>query len=145
MKKENLSNTHNDIKKLLKKHNLKMTPQRAAIYNEIVGSKEHPATVKIFKKVREVFPNISFDTVNRTLSTFVDIGLIKSVEYSGESRRFDPNTKKHHHFICVKCGRIIDFESREFDNLNIPEDIKKRYEVLEYKVTIEGICDRCKK
>ena len=50
-----------------REHGLSITPQRVAIYKELISSSEHPSAITIFNKVREYYPNISLDTVNRTL------------------------------------------------------------------------------
>jgi len=67
-----------------REHNLKTTPQRTIIYKELYKSKDHPSVDAIFKKARKIFPNISFDTVNRTVLTFAKIGLINVVKGYGE-------------------------------------------------------------
>ncbi len=126
-------------------NNLKITPQRTTIYRELVKSKDHPSASTIYNKLRKIFPDISFDTVNRTLLTFNEIGLVSVVEGYGESKRFDPDTKSHHHFRCIKCNDIIDIHHRSFDNIKIPEEIQRQYTVLNQRVVMEGICDKCGK
>jgi Fur family peroxide stress response transcriptional regulator len=126
-------------------NNLKITPQRTAIYRELIKSKDHPSASTIFNKLRRIFPDISFDTVNRTLLTFNEIGIASLVEGYGESKRFDPNTESHHHFRCIKCNNIIDIHHRSFDNIKIPEEIQRQFTVLNKRVVIEGICDKCDK
>lgn len=128
-----------------KEHNLRITPQRSAIYKELIKSKDHPSASTIFNQVREIFPDISFDTVNRTLLTFAEIGIVSTVEGYGEPKRFDPNTELHHHFRCIKCNKIIDFQHKFFDKIKIPQDIKKQFTVLSKRVLLEGICDKCVK
>ncbi len=141
--KEIVTVSDEELKEIFRKHKMKITPQRMIIYKELKKSREHPSASVIYERIRKSFPNISFDTVNRTLLTFLQFGIIKSVEGSGDPKRFDPNVHDHHHFICVKCGRIVDFDNEEFDNLQIPEEIKKKFKVLRHRVVIEGICDRC--
>jgi Fur family peroxide stress response transcriptional regulator len=128
-----------------KEYNLKVTPQRTIIFSELQKSRDHPSAEKMFRKARKVFPNISFDTVNRTVLTFAEIGLIDIVEGYGEPKRFDPVTETHHHFRCVKCNTITDFASQAYDSLNVPEEIEKQFTVLRKKVCIEGLCSRCRK
>ena len=89
---------------ICREHGLSITPQRVAIYKELISSSEHPSAITIYKKVSEYYPNISLDTVNRTLLTFHKIGLAKAVGGSGDPKRFDPNLEPHHHFRCVRCG-----------------------------------------
>lgn len=129
--------------KRCKHHNLKVTPQRIAIYKKLIELKNHPSADAMFQTVRRDFPNISFDTVNRTLLTFAEIGIVDVIEGHGRQRRFDPDMSCHHHFHCVKCKEIIDFNSDEYDNLEIPENIKRKFMVLSKRVVLNGICDKC--
>jgi len=122
---------------------LKITPQRTATYKALAESTQHPTTEMVFQKVKKLIPNISFDTINRTLLTFNQIGLAFVVEGSGDVKRFDANFEKHQHFKCVKCKRIIDFHHKPFDNIKVPSSIAKRFKVLRKTVYLEGICKSC--
>jgi Fur family peroxide stress response transcriptional regulator len=133
-----------DFEGVCRQNNLSITPQRVAIYKELVASTDHPAAVTIFNKVRAYFSNISLDTVNRTLLKFQEIGLAKVVESSGRPKSFDPNLKPHHHFRCVRCGTIFDFEDDTYDALELFDSIKEKFIVLDKIVHLEGICDACR-
>lgn len=124
---------------------LKVTPQRIAIYQELVSIDEHPSAETLHKKVRKVLPGISLDTVNRTLLTLHEIGVASIVEGSGDVRRFDGDSEKHQHFKCVRCKRIVDFHHKAFDRIKVPADIARRFTVLSKSVYLEGICDLCRK
>ena len=128
-----------------KEHNLKITPQRIFIYKELIKSKNHPSADTVFKAIKKEFPNISFDTVNRTLLTFSEIGLVELVEGHGSPRRFDSNLENHHHLFCIKCGKIIDFNDEEYDKLKIPETIDKEFRVIQKRVILNGFCSECNK
>ena len=133
------------FKNKCKEHNLKITPQRIFIYKELIKSKNHPSADTVFKALKKKFQNISFDTVNRTLLTFNNIGLVELVEGHGSPRRFDSNLNNHHHMSCIKCGKIIDFTHEEFDNLKIPQTIIKEFKVVQKRVILNGICLDCNK
>ena len=128
-----------------KEADLKITPQRVIIYEVLADDKNHPSADAVFKKVREKIPNISFDTVNRTLLSFAEIGLLKVVEGYGCPKRFDTYTEGHHHFQCLECNKIVDFDSPNFDSLKIPEDIKNKFTITGKKVVLEGVCESCRK
>lgn len=131
------------FKEKCKEHNLKVTPQRTVIYGELLNVKDHPTVDEVFKSVKKVLPNISFDTIYRTLQSFAEIGAIDVVEGYGGSKRFDIDTKNHHHMHCVKCGSIIDFYSEAYDKIKIPKNIKKQFNVIKKKVILEGVCSLC--
>jgi len=121
-----------------------VTPQRVSIFKAVIASQDHPSAEKIFRIVSNEFPNISFDTVNRTLITFSKIGVVDIVESYRGSRLFDPNLDNHHHLHCINCGKIIDFHNKEYDELKIPENIDPRFTVLNKRVVLAGICKECK-
>ena len=132
------------FRKTCKEGNLKITPQRTAIYEALINDKEHPSADVVFQRIRKKIPNISFDTVNRTLLSFVDLGILKVVEGYGRPKRFDPDTDSHHHFQCTRCNKIIDFCDKALDAIEVPKNIKNRFTVTGKKVVIEGLCDSCR-
>ncbi|MBN2841645.1 MAG: transcriptional repressor [Sedimentisphaerales bacterium] len=123
---------------------LKITPQRTLIFEVLAKAKDHPGAEAIFKLVRKTLPNISFDTVYRTLLSFTEIGIVNLVEGTGETRRFDPNLNQHHHFKCIKCHTIYDFENDAYDDILVPEAVQKQGIVISKRVVLEGICSKCK-
>jgi Fur family peroxide stress response transcriptional regulator len=123
---------------------LKITPQRIAVYKALLETKEHPSAEMVFQKVKETFPSISLDTVNRTLLTLNQIGVAFIVEGSGDAKRFDGNLDNHLHFKCIKCKRIIDFHYKSLDNIHVPKNISRKFTVLKKTIYFEGICDLCR-
>jgi Fur family peroxide stress response transcriptional regulator len=128
---------------LCRQHGLKVTPQRIEIYKTLIASKEHPSAESVYEKIHQTLPNVSFDTVNRTLNTLCDVGAAFIVEGSGDVRRFDGNCKSHQHYKCVKCKKIFDFSHENFDNIKVPEEITGQFKVLRATVYIEGLCKSC--
>ena len=140
----NIGPSMKNFKKTCGEYNLKITPQRTAIYKELLIAKDHPSADMLYRRVRKDLPNISFDTVYRTLLSFSEIGIADVVEGYGEPKRFDPDTGKHHHFRCTKCGNIIDFQSGLYDSIKIPQKIEKDFIVTKKKVILEGLCKDCR-
>jgi Fur family peroxide stress response transcriptional regulator len=122
---------------------ISVTPQRVAIYSVLFDAKDHPDAENIYNRVKVTFPDISIDTVYRTLSTFSEMGLVDEVEGYGEAKRYDPDVKPHHHFRCKKCNKIVDFQDERLNKLHIPAEISKKYSVYNIKVIAEGLCDKC--
>lgn len=125
------------------RHGLKITPQRIAIYRELVKTRNHPSAEEMYRSVRLLHPNISYDTVNRTLQTFAAVGLVDVVEGIGGVRRYDSDRNPHHHFHCRVCGRIVDFHCRQFDAMEIPDHIRDIAAVDSRHMVLGGVCRRC--
>ncbi len=124
-------------------YGLKVTPQRLAIYRKLLASSEHPSADAVYKKIVQKYPTMSFDTVNRTLLTFADIGVIDTVESHSGAKRYDTDIAPHHHLHCIRCGAIIDFCDSDLDAIAIPERIIRNFTVLGKRVIIRGICPQC--
>ncbi|MCB4791460.1 MAG: transcriptional repressor [Elusimicrobia bacterium] len=135
----------NRIKEAFKNAGLKFTPQRVLIYKLLLNNKDHPSADNIYQKIHKKHPNISFDTVHRTLLSFAEIGLVRLVEGYGDAKRFDPDINNHHHMRCLKCGKIMDFQNTAYDNLKEPAGIEKQFKVISKKVVLEGYCKKCSK
>ncbi|MEA3506353.1 MAG: Fur family transcriptional regulator [Elusimicrobiota bacterium] len=135
----------NYFKAACRENGLKITPQRIIIYEELISQRLHPSAGEVHEKIHRRFPNISFDTVNRALNTFTGVGIIKTVESFDGVKRFDSDPGQHHHLLCVKCNKIIDFYSKEYDSLSIPVSIKKKHKIIGKRVVLEGVCERCRK
>ena len=126
-----------------RQHQLKVTPQRVAVYRALIQSEQHPTADMMFQVVRQAYPNMSFDTVNRTLLTFAGVGLVDVVEVFGGPKRFDPNIEDHHHLHCMACGQITDFSYASYSRLEVPVDIARKFKVIGKRVVLRGLCAAC--
>lgn len=145
MKKEGINTRLSSFLNICKENNIKVTPQRVEIFKEVVKYKNHPSVTNIYQRIKKKFPNISFDTVNRTLQKFVEIGVLKIVEGFEDIRRYDGVIDRHHHFHCIKCFRIIDIYNKRLEDIDIPKVLDEKLIVIDSKIVFEGICNKCKK
>lgn len=127
-----------------KESGLKVTPQRIAVYEAIFPLKTHPTADEVYAIVKPKCPNISLDTVNRTLITFAKVGILKMIAYSSKGKRYDPDVSAHHHLQCVKCGRLTDFAYEEYNKIEVPKKIVGGFEVFSPQVVLNGICENCR-
>jgi Fur family peroxide stress response transcriptional regulator len=128
---------------ICQEHHLKVTPQRIAVYKVLLDSNAHPKADAVYQSVKREHPNISFDTVNRTLQTFAEVGIVDVVEIFRGPKRFDMNVTNHHHLHCTQCGKVCDFYNRTYDNLEIPATVREQFQVISKRVVLKGICKAC--
>src|SRR5262245_28931661 len=86
----------------------RLTAPRHAVLEVVRGLKSHPTAEEVHRLVTRRAPGVSLGTVYRNLRLLVDAGLLG--ELPGPRARFDANTRAHHHFTCLRCGRIADVE-----------------------------------
>lgn len=126
-----------------KRAGIKLTHQRLEIFRALASTEEHPAAETLFRAVRARVPTVSLDTVYRTLWKLHDLGLVTTLGPQGDGVRFDVNLDRHHHFVCVRCGLVRDFESEALDDLRVPEAVQRFGSVLLAQVEVRGICAPC--
>ena len=103
----------------VKASGVKLTHQRLEIFRELAANLDHPEVETVFRAVRVRVPTVSLDTVYRTLWLLHELGLITTLGPRRDGIRFDVNLERHHHFVCVRCGKVRDFVSfGEFNQLD---------------------------
>lgn len=90
-----------------------------------------------------LYPQISFDTIYRNLSTFESVGIIERTELNGE-RHYKigctGHNDHHHHFICYRCGKTTVLDDCP---INIFAKQLPNYQITEHKIELYGLCDQC--
>ncbi len=126
-----------------KKAGVKLTHQRIEIFRELAESDQHPDADTLFRAVQQRVPTVSVDTVYRTLWMLRDLGLVATLGPERGAVRFDANLDQHHHYICVRCGLVRDFESAALNALRVPEAVKELGSVADAHVEVRGVCAKC--
>jgi Fur family peroxide stress response transcriptional regulator len=121
----------------------KLTHQRLEIFREIASRVDHPGVDAVFHAVKNRLPTVSLDTVYRTLWLLNDLRLITTLGPRREGVRFDPNLDRHHHYVCVQCGLVQDFESPRLAALHVPAAVHGFGSIEGVQVEVRGLCRRC--
>jgi Fe2+ or Zn2+ uptake regulation protein len=127
---------------LLKKNNLTITPQRIMILKYLNTHKMHPTADEIYSSLKKNIPSLSKTTVYNSLDILKKYGLIQALSICGVEKRYDIKNDMHHHFLCKKCGRIIDINIK---CPNINKTLEKGHKINEVHGYFKGICKNCLK
>lgn len=128
----------------LKENNYKVTLQRIAIYEILKNTKEHPNAETIYNKLCEKYPSISLATVYKCLDLFENLNLIKAINVTENSFRYDVNTCSHPHIICCKCKKVEDLHEEEVFNLTTQAEEITNYDIKKQELIFYGKCPDCK-
>ena len=131
------------LKAVAKKAGVKLTHQRLEIFRELAATDEHPDADTVFRAVQQRMPTVSVDTVYRTLWMLHDLGLVTTLGPERNGVRFDANLDQHHHYVCVRCGLVRDFESADLNVLRVPDAVKGLGSISAAHVEVRGVCTKC--
>ncbi len=126
--------THSDIR---------LTPQRQVILEELAKVKTHPTANEIYDMVRKRLPRIGLGTVYRNLELMAENGMILKLEVGGSQKRFDATTDLHYHIRCTCCGKVDDIELSAMPQLDKLASGSSDYQILGHHIEFSGICETC--
>lgn len=114
--------------KRLREAGLRLTPQRRAVVDTLIGDTSHPLAEEVASRVAERMPGTSLSTVYKTLHELSDLGLVRRLD-TPSAMRFDPDVSDHAHLICRDCARLFD--------VPVPPSVNQEVRAA---VTAEGGC-----
>lgn len=127
----------------LKSKNLKVTPQRLAIYNMLYNSTEHPTADVIYNALQETHPTMSLATVYKTIDALKKSNLIIELKTNGDSFRYDANVAEHPHGICDECGEVFDIFTENLSGIINQVQPDTDFTIRTHHVYFSGICKNC--
>jgi len=129
----------------LRESDVKVTPQRLAICETILSSKEHPTADQIYERVREKHPTISLATVYQTLHLLSQIGMLQELGFSNCISRYDPDTSPHINIMCPKCGTIQDYKAESIKRIWSHIIKELGFKPIGQRLDVYAYCDKCLK
>ena len=121
---------------------MRQSNRRDAILKVLRENRTHPTADEVYCLVREQYPNVSLGTVYRNLKYFVQQGLVNTLETTDACLHYDGDTEEHCHFICEKCGKIIDV----CESVEPPWKLNEQgVSVTSSKAVFYGVCADCNK
>lgn len=141
-----LSKEKQAFEQLLEKKGLKYTYERKCVLEEIAHLKQHFDADSLYERFRRKGLRISRDTVYRTIPLLLEGGVIQKSVGDGKREFFEHiGAKGHHdHIFCIQCGKIIEFQCPEIEDLQ--ERICDRYgfELTFHDHRLFGKCRECR-
>ena len=128
----------------LEDHSLKHTKQREAILEVFLGVEGHITGEDLHQRVKDRHPGIGYTTVYRTMKLLCEAGLASERHFDDGVTRYEVEHEHHDHLVCVRCGKIVEFECSMIESAQ--DDIVKRYgfRLLRHRHELYGHCPSCR-
>lgn len=140
-----------DLREKLSERGYKMTPQRKEILKIFVEHPDshHMSAEDVYSILRERESEIGLATVYRALDLLSELGILVHVDFGDGCARYelntaDPKVHHHHHLICVKCKKVIEFEEDLLDDLEATIAKESDFQILNHEVKFFGYCKDCR-
>lgn len=125
-----------------------LTTQRRLLLEAIRGCQGHLDASELLRRAREgetpEARSISLATVYRNLRLFRDLGLVDERRLGRLGRHYEAHrSREHQHFVCQRCGRVMEFDSPLVDRLVAAVQKSHRVRVTRTELCLEGQCPGC--
>jgi Fur family ferric uptake transcriptional regulator len=127
---------------------LRMTRQRRTILLIVETATTHLDASQILRKAQRIDPGIDRVTVYRTLNLLKRHGLIDELDLmhlEGEKHFYERRPARDHmHMACLRCGKIMEFESNLFERLKGQIQRECHFHIVVTRLEMGGYCAKCR-
>lgn len=145
-----------DLQTSFRKKRLRITEPRRIIIDILAGTKEHVSAEEVYMQVHRVYPNVGLTTVYRTLDLLEGMGVVAKLHFGDGRSRYElieSLTKRghHHHLVCTKCKRVIDYDDFVAEELELLKKVERElskkhgFQIMGHVIQFYGKCPRCKR
>ena len=128
---------------ILRSYDIKVTPQRLAVYSVFKDTKGHFSADEIYQAVQVRVPAISLGTVYAILENFTARNLIQEIKIDFDRSLYERADKDHHHFFCRVCKKIFDVDMPVCATLKCKN--VQGHTIENFQGYFYGICKDCRK
>lgn len=136
--------TIDGVQQRLRVAGLRVTRPRTAVLRA-VAEHPHADANQLLAATRAELPDVSHQAVYDSLHTLTAAGLVRCIQPSGATARYETRVgDNHHHLVCRGCGEIVDIDCEVGEApCAVPED-NHGYSIDEAEVVYWGLCPQCR-
>ncbi len=134
-----------EFKKFLLHKNLKFTPERQIVLEEVFKIHDHFEAEDLLLKIRQNSRRVSRGTIYRTLELLVESELVRKVAFIEKHTHYEHvYVHKHHeHLICLKCKKVIEFFREPLEKELTQVCKANQFVMKSHKIEVTGYCRDC--
>lgn len=142
--------TASSLKAELNERGWRLTPQRETILDvfQNLPQGNHLSAEDLYDQLKEKGEHISLSTIYRTLKLMARMGILRELELAEGHKHYEinqPYPHHHHHLICVRCGKTIEFKSDQVLKIGAKAAEKEGFHLLDCQLSIHAVCPTCQR
>jgi Fur family ferric uptake transcriptional regulator len=118
---------------------------RLNVIEVFLGTEEHITLEEIYNLLKENGYDYDLEFVRQCMNQMVDLGFAQKKQFEGQPIRYEHRHlgRHHDHFICTKCGRIVEFTNEGMERLQKKIIAEHGFYMLQHRMDIYGLCNAC--
>jgi Fur family ferric uptake transcriptional regulator len=129
----------------LKTAGLKVTLPRLKILEILEkAEKHHMSADDIYRALILQNEEVGVATIYRVLTQFEEVGMINKLNFDNGQSVYELSNAEHHdHLLCVKCGKIDEFNDAVIEQHQFDIAAKYGYQLTDHCLYLYGLCQKC--
>ena len=104
----------------------------------------HVSAEDVYKLLLASGEEIGLATVYRVLKQFEQAGLVVRHNFEGGHSVFELSPEKHHdHIVCVRCGKVEEFNDSKIEKRQEEVASQFGFELTDHHLNMYGFCPDC--
>jgi len=133
------------FKQLFQQEKLDNFEDRFGILDVFLQIENHVTLEEFMAALKTKGFDFKEEFVKQTLDLMCHYGFAQPNRFNNGLIRYEHRHlgQHHDHMICIKCGRIIEFEDSDMEALQVRISRRYGFHILQHKMEFYGLCSQC--
>jgi len=147
IKKTNVTNALEkaNFKSLIEEGEKSRLQDKMNVAEVFLGTEKHVTLEELNQLLKKNGYDYDYDFVHQCMNRLVRLGFAQRKHFEGQPVRYEHRHLgiHHDHFICTKCGKIVEFINEELEVLQAKIAAQHGFYILQHQMDIYGLCVTC--